>query len=40
MTFVGVDKSKAVGDYVVPETIKVDNVEVAVKEIAPKAFEN
>ena len=40
VTFVGVDKSKAVGDYVVPETIKVDNVEVAVKEIAPKAFEN
>ena len=40
VTFVGVDKSKAVGDYVVPETIKVDNVEVAVKEIAPNAFEN
>ncbi len=40
VTFVGVDKSKAVGDYVVPETIKVDNVEVAVKEIAPNAFED
>ena len=40
VTFVGVDKSKAVGDYVIPETIKVDNVEVPVKEIAPNAFEN
>ena len=40
VTFVGVDKSKAVGDFVIPGSIKVDNVEVPIKEIAPNAFEN
>ncbi len=40
VTFVGVDKSKAVGDFVIPGSITVDDVEVPVKEIAPKAFEN
>ena len=40
VTFVGVDKSKAVGDFVIPGSITVDDVEVPVKEIAPNAFED